>query len=213
MDIALDLDMLWKMLLAVLLGGIIGIEREWFNKSAGLRSMILICLGATIFTMCSQKLGNLGDHSRIASNIVVGIGFVGGGVIFKGDNGIKGITTAVSIWVTASIGMLVGSMHWEVACIATAVVVMVLLVLTKIELVIDRVNSVRTYKLAYPYELYKEHYISNLVKACGLKMHSNHHKKEGTLIRGVWQIQGAEKAHRHFIKEVLDNVQIQEFEF
>ncbi len=213
MDTGLDLDILWRLLLAVLLGGVIGIEREWFNKSAGLRSMMLICLGAAIFTVCSEFLGAKDDHSRIASNIVVGVGFVGGGVIFKGDAGIKGITTAVTIWVTAGIGMLAGCMRWEVACMATGVVVLVLFALHQLEVLIEKLNSVRTYRMTYPLHLFKAHYVTGLVKHCGLHKHSTHHKRESGMITATWQIEGPEKAHHRFINEVLDNSEVEQFEF
>jgi putative Mg2+ transporter-C (MgtC) family protein len=169
------------MLLAVALGGIIGIEREWFNKPTGFRSIILVCLGATIFTICSHRLGTIDDHSRIASNIVMGIGFVGG-VIFKGKHGIEGITTAVNIGVTASTGMLVGCFHWEIACIATALVISVLFMLNKVQIFTDWLNSVRNYKVVYPYHLYKARYISQMAAGCGLQLRSNHHHKLATLL-------------------------------
>ncbi|MBC7916048.1 MAG: MgtC/SapB family protein, partial [Pyrinomonadaceae bacterium] len=96
-----------KVGLAVICGSIIGFEREYKNKSAGLRTMILIFLGSTIFTMVSQKAGVTSDD-RIAANIITGIGFIGAGVIFKDGLSVKGLTTASVIWVVASIGMLIG---------------------------------------------------------------------------------------------------------
>src|ERR1700730_3277484 len=101
-------DIIIKLLLAVVIGGVIGAEREYRSKSAGFRTLTLICLGSTIFTIFSQIIGagagpGTGNPDRIASNIVTGIGFVGAGVIFKGDNSgskVSGITTAAMIWVT-----------------------------------------------------------------------------------------------------------------
>src|ERR1700744_4735213 len=93
-------DVLLKLILAVLVGGAIGAEREYRSKSAGFRTLTLICLGATLFTILSQLIGVRGAPERIASNVVVGIGFVGAGVIFKGDvhSKVNGITTAAMIW-------------------------------------------------------------------------------------------------------------------
>lgn len=93
-----------KLLISAGTGAIIGLEREYHSKSAGLRTMILICLGSTLFTIISIKLGS--DPARIAANIVTGIGFVGGGIIFRDNsNGrITGITTAAAAWVTAGYG-------------------------------------------------------------------------------------------------------------
>src|ERR1700743_1822320 len=104
-------DIILKLLLAVLIGGVLGAEREYRSKSAGFRTLTMICLGATIFTIFSQIVGGAGNPDRIASNIVTGIGFVGAGVVFKGDGTtrVNGITTAAMIWVTAALGMAIGA--------------------------------------------------------------------------------------------------------
>src|ERR1700761_4010181 len=101
----LSSDIVIKLAVATLVGGVLGAEREYRSKSAGFRTLTLICLGATIFTIFSQYIGGAGNPDRIASNIVTGIGFVGAGVIFKGDTSkVNGITTAAMIWVTAALG-------------------------------------------------------------------------------------------------------------
>src|ERR1700729_3653739 len=82
---ALTQDIIWKLILAIIIGGALGAEREYRSKSAGFRTLTMICLGATIFTIFSQVIGAPGNPDRIASNIVTGIGFVGAGVIFKSD--------------------------------------------------------------------------------------------------------------------------------
>jgi putative Mg2+ transporter-C (MgtC) family protein len=84
---SLPQDIIWKLVLAIVVGGAIGAEREYRSKSAGFRTLTLICLGATLFTILSRLIGSPGSPDRIASNVVVGIGFVGAGVIFKGDSG------------------------------------------------------------------------------------------------------------------------------
>src|ERR1700744_1708962 len=104
-------QIIWKLVLAVVIGGALGAEREYRSKSAGFRTMTLICLGATLFTIVSELIGAKGAPERIAPNVVVGIGFVGAGVIFKGDSHSKasGVTTAAMIWVTAALGMGIGA--------------------------------------------------------------------------------------------------------
>ena len=93
--------------LSVICGSAIGFEREYRNKTAGFRTIILICLGSTIFTMVSTRAGN-GSDDRIAANIITGIGFIGAGVIFKDNVSITGLTTAAVIWIAAAIGMVIG---------------------------------------------------------------------------------------------------------
>lgn len=99
-----------KILIATICGFLVGWERERKNKVAGLRTIVLICVGSTIFTISSFMVGNLYnvDPTRILSTIVTGIGFLGGGVIMKNDDRIVGLTTAAFIWVIAGIGILCG---------------------------------------------------------------------------------------------------------
>ena len=95
---------LFKLVLVFLTGGLIGIERELKSKSAGFRTIMLICMGSFLFTSFSQLISP-STPDRIASNIVTGIGFLGAGVIFRDNNRVNGLTTAASIWVTAALGM------------------------------------------------------------------------------------------------------------
>lgn len=100
-----------RLLLAALLGGVVGVERELSHKPAGIRTNMLICLGAALFTIISYEMaGNVGgDHTRIAAQIIPGIGFLGAGVVLRERGAIIGITSAATIFVVASIGMAVGA--------------------------------------------------------------------------------------------------------
>lgn len=99
-----------KVLLSLVAGFLLGFEREWKDKAAGFKTISIICLGSTLFTILSYKMG-LGaseDATRIASYVVSGIGFLGAGVIFKEGNNINGLTTASIIWISAAVGMSIG---------------------------------------------------------------------------------------------------------
>jgi uncharacterized membrane protein YhiD involved in acid resistance len=111
---ALRVDLLIKLLLAVLLGGVIGFEREIAGKPAGLRTNILICIGAALLMDMSTRLGlvdgkRIGDPARIAAQIVSGVGFLGAGTIMQAQGMVTGLTSAATIWVVAAIGMAVGA--------------------------------------------------------------------------------------------------------
>jgi putative Mg2+ transporter-C (MgtC) family protein len=125
-----------KISLSVVCGSIIGFEREYKNKSAGLRTMILICLGATIFTLVSQRAGG-GSDDRIAANIITGIGFIGAGVIFKDGLSVSGLTTASVIWIVASLGMLIGIGHFTLSVILTGIIIGVLSLFSWLERLMD----------------------------------------------------------------------------
>ena len=124
----------YMMLIAVLCGAIIGTEREKREKPAGMRTLILVCMGAAGFTMAGFAFtGNNGDSGRVAAQIVTGIGFLGAGVIVHGRGRISGTTTAASIWVTASIGMIAGGGYAGAAVGMTLLVRLVLLYATRHE--------------------------------------------------------------------------------
>jgi len=124
----LHLELLGRLLLAAGLGAAIGIEREMTGKAAGLRTTILICLGAALLTGLSSALasGNA-DPTRITANIVSGIGFLGAGVILRTRGGVHGLTSAATIWVVAAIGIAAGGGQY-VAAIGTTLLVLLVLV-------------------------------------------------------------------------------------
>jgi putative Mg2+ transporter-C (MgtC) family protein len=107
--ISLNISFIIKCLLAIFLGAIIGLERELKNKPAGLKTHVLICLGATAITFLSDKFAPQGDPGRIAAQIVSGIGFIGAGTILHARQVVQGLTTAATLWLVASIGMLIGA--------------------------------------------------------------------------------------------------------
>jgi putative Mg2+ transporter-C (MgtC) family protein len=113
-----------RMLMACALGGIVGWEREWRHKASGLRTNMLICMGAALFTMLSPVLaGEIGTNKgQVASNIVQGIGFLGAGLILHTRNRVLGLTSAATVWVVAAIGMACGAGLYVVAAIGTGIV-------------------------------------------------------------------------------------------
>jgi putative Mg2+ transporter-C (MgtC) family protein len=128
-EVAIEVEMVLRLLLATALGGIIGYQRERAGKPAGLRTHILICVGAALFTVASlYGFGAAADPARIAAGIVAGIGFIGAGAIMRrGEGVIEGLTTAATIWVVAAIGLAAGAGLYLVSAVTTAVVTIVLL--------------------------------------------------------------------------------------
>jgi putative Mg2+ transporter-C (MgtC) family protein len=131
-----------KLLIALALGLIIGAEREYRNKSAGLRTMILICLGSAVFTIISMEISHPTEVGRIASNIVTGIGFLGAGAIMRDGMTVQGLTTASTIWIVASIGMAVGVGETMLAVLATLCSMVVLVLFNSFESMFDRIQKV-----------------------------------------------------------------------
>jgi putative Mg2+ transporter-C (MgtC) family protein len=136
--------MTMAMVLAIVLGGMIGLEREIRGRAAGLRTHMLVCVGSTLFTLVSVNLSR-GDPGRIAAQVVSGIGFLGAGAIIREGMNIRGLTTAASIWTTAAIGLALGAgpRFGELAVIGTVIVVFTLWIVDRFE---DWVEA-KVYKL------------------------------------------------------------------
>ncbi len=125
---------LLPILLAVVCGAAIGLEREFKHKPAGLRTNVLICLGAALFTIISSKMAADKDSiTRIAAQIVTGVGFLGAGAVIQDRGGIHGLTTAATIWLVASIGMACGAGFYLLAIVTTILAILVLLGLAQVE--------------------------------------------------------------------------------
>jgi putative Mg2+ transporter-C (MgtC) family protein len=133
-------DDLVSIVLAAFLGAGIGLERELSGKAAGLRTNLLICLGASVFTIISREMatGAEGSLTRIAAQIVTGVGFLGAGAIIQDRRGVHGLTTAASIWLVASIGMACGGQFYILAIVASAIAVLALIGLGKLSKPLER---------------------------------------------------------------------------
>lgn len=134
-----DLEMMSRLLVAFLLSGLIGLERELARHEAGLRTHILVCLGSTLIMLTSlhvfdiYKAHAVVDPTRIAAGVVTGIGFLGAGAIIRSQEGVRGLTTASSLWVVSALGLNVGCGFFKTSFFVTALVLSVLLFLRKFE--------------------------------------------------------------------------------
>ena len=135
MDFTIETRDIIAMLVSVICGSLIGFEREYRNKSAGFRTIILICLGSTIFTIVSWR--GSGTDDRISANIITGIGFIGAGVIFQDRIAVRGLTTAAVIWTSAAIGMTAGIGYHALALVLTVSTLIVLVLVGYVEKVIS----------------------------------------------------------------------------
>ncbi|MGD1320147.1 MgtC/SapB family protein [Chryseobacterium sp. 2R14A] len=196
---------------SVLLGLCIGAEREYRNKSAGLRTFILVCFGSCLFTILSIKIG-VQDPDRLAANIITGIGFLGAGVIFKGDNKIDGITTATTIWATASIGMAVGSGYVYLSLLGTVLVLLILSSLTYFQNFIDKNHKIREYRITVSDKKDLE-YCEILFKASNLKsmIIKQQFSKENLIT--TWRLTGKNHHHETFINQMMDDAKIISFSY
>jgi putative Mg2+ transporter-C (MgtC) family protein len=136
-----------KLILAVVIGSVIGAEREYRDKSAGFRTLVFICVGATLFTMFSLKIDPDSNPARIAAQIVSGVGFLGAGAILRDHRRIVGLTTAAMIWLTAALGMGIGSGHYLLSGAGAVMVLIVLWIFPYIEEWIDSMSGTEHYEV------------------------------------------------------------------
>jgi putative Mg2+ transporter-C (MgtC) family protein len=128
-----ELDVILRLILAAIVGGVIGLDRERAHKWAGIRTLLLVCLGSTLFTIVSiygfgdpSDPSQVVDPARLAAGIVVGIGFLGAGVILHSEKGVVGLTTAAAVWAVAAIGVAIGCGLYLIA-VATAILILLAL--------------------------------------------------------------------------------------
>jgi putative Mg2+ transporter-C (MgtC) family protein len=197
MDMALLTENLIKIGIAVLIGGIIGAEREFRDKAAGFRTIILITVGSALFTIFSASMDPGFTRTRIAANIVTGIGF---------------LTTAATIWLSAALGMGIGAGELVFVAISTFIVIIVLLVFPRLELWIDHIRESRTYKIIVSTaNADKMDKINEALAAHELKVFEHHQSKTGNTIVGTWQTIGAPKNHEKFSLLMVKDQDIEDF--
>lgn len=200
-----------KLLLSIVIGGLIGAEREFRDRAAGFRTIIFICVGATLFTIFSLKLGGGQDPVRIAAAIVSGVGFLGAGAILRGAGRVMGLTTASTIWLAAALGMGIGGGYFLLAIAAAAMVLVILWVFPRIEVWIDRVRDERTYEIVCPIrsELFEE--LEGMICGCGLGVTQAKRVKSGDQMICTWQVYGSPKEHDLLIEKLLAHAEVREF--
>jgi putative Mg2+ transporter-C (MgtC) family protein len=207
-----DSELALRLLLSFGIGSAIGIEREFRSKAAGLRTMIMICLGATIFTEISMRMSP-DTPDRIASNIITGIGFLGAGVIFKDGLTISGITTATTIWICAALGMAVGSGEYFIATVGSVVVLIVLTLFEKVKMSIIRFHQARTYRIVVSNDHEFDRWIRAEAAALNLGIRQERDMKQPEGIVLLYEIYGKEDALNKLNVSLKKNAGIQSYEY
>ena len=200
-----------KLLVAILVGGLIGAEREFHDKAAGFRTIIFICLGSALFTILSLELGGAIDPVRIAASIVTGIGFIGAGVILRNEGHIVGLTTASTIWIAAALGMGIGSGYFLLVGIATGLILIGLWVFPLFDRLIHKTRETRTYHVVFSRSTEKYGQLENTIVQCNLRIESfTKGLKAGELV-SAWRVHGSSQNHELLIKKLILDEDIHEF--
>ena len=201
---------LTKLLVALVIGAIIGAEREYRTKSAGFRTVILITVGSTLFTIVSNLMSN---DARVASNIVTGIGFLGAGAIFKEGASVKGLTTATTIWISAAIGMAIGVAQYSLAFSVVTIVILVLVGFNWLPALIDRLNT----ELVYNFTLDTVDYLhienlETIFNECKVKYKCVKQSKRNETIQISYTIKASQKNHKKLVINLFNEKNVLSFD-
>lgn len=204
-------DDLIKLAVAMLVGCAIGLEREFHNKAAGLRTIILICVGATLITIISQRFGD----SRIAAQIVTGIGFLGGGVIIRGEEGrVRGLTTASTIWMAAALGLTIGYGEYILAAVCGVIAIVVLWLFTRLDAWLDRrAKEPRVYDLVCLERAEKSAELEQVFKQHGVTIVRRHRTKRDGVLHMAWETQASVDNHERLVTALLDDAEVRELRY
>lgn len=188
-------EMLLQIVLAVVVGGMIGWERE-FRTGVGARTMMLVCLGSTLFTIYSYSdADGLGDPRRIAAAVVTGIGFLGAGMILRNQRNVMGLTTAATVWLTAALGMGIALSEYTLVLVSTLLVLAILWAIPYLR----RLRNLRetlTYEFVAPIDLDKYDVYLELLDDNNLRLTQENLSKDGDRMTCRWRVYGAHGNHK-----------------
>jgi len=197
-------EYLVRLAIAAAIGAVIGAEREFRDKAAGLRTIILICIGSCLFTIFGAELArDTTDPTRITSAIVSGVGFLGAGVIFRRGRHSTGITTAATIWCAAAMGMGIGGGLYVLTLTGAAGILAVLWVLPPLERLIDARQEVKTYELRTTIGDISIEAIHETFSEAGLKVVDCSHGKRDQMMVSEFEVVGHHDQHTLVIHDLI----------
>jgi putative Mg2+ transporter-C (MgtC) family protein len=213
---SLHLGLLGRLLLAALLGGLLGLEREVNGKPAGLRTNLLICVGAALLMEISIRTamlpgvvnpasGTVGDPTRIAAQIVSGIGFLGAGTIMQARGTVVGLTTAATIWVVAAIGMAVGARAYVEAVGSTVLVLLALISLGRLESLLIRRKRSQRYLFTLDPDSSLLLYVAETFRKAGLRVETESVEKGGEQYEAAFDVIGASRLHPRALEALIEH--------
>lgn len=198
---------------AILAGALIGLERELRDKAAGFRTMVFISTGSALFTILSENLAKDGETSRMAATIISGVGFLGAGAILRDGLRVAGLNTAATIWLTAAIGMTMGSGEFLFGALVTVATMLILWVFPPLEHAIDHLIEENTYEIVFPVDFKKLEAIQTTLKYMGLRVLYHRHFKRRDDMICKWAVVGSPQAQEKFINYLIADTEIKEFNY
>lgn len=199
-----------QIVLALFVGGLVGIERE-FRTGIGLRTMMLICLGATLFTLYGEQYGLLGnDPSRVSAAVVTGVGFLGAGMILRHRAGVFGFTTAASVWLVAALGMGIGIGEYGTVVVATLLVMSVLWLVPYLRK-LSHATQTLAYEAVGPSDRIRQDELATVLEAHRLRILRSTLAKSEVGIHYTWTAVGRSDDHHAAMEELVGSELVREF--
>lgn len=200
---------------ALALGAFIGLERELSDKAAGLRTNILICVGSCLFAILSRLLADsIGtDVTRIAAQIVSGIGFLGAGAIMREGEHVTGLTTAATIWVVAAIGVAAGFGYYSLAAAAAVMTLVVQGVFPHLDTMIDELRQRHTFKITSDLDDDGLEQIKTIFRNSDVKVLRRKLMKRANLYYSEWYVAGPRLEQKNVVRMLLDNKHVRELTY
>lgn len=205
-------DDIFRLFISLLLGVVIGLEREYRGKPAGVRTITLISFGSCLFTLISQKL-SADSPDRVAANIVTGVGFIGGGVIFKEGFSVSGLTTAATIWLSAAFGMAAGSNNYLIAFVGLGLAIIILSTFEYLREFVEFFRESRKYKIHFPITKMSVLDIDEQILTHKLKFKKHKITRKGHIVELVYEIYASERKLEQFDVWLNENPNIQSYDY
>jgi putative Mg2+ transporter-C (MgtC) family protein len=200
---------------ALALGAIIGMERELSDKAAGLRTNILICMGSCLFMIVSKNFTGIlnADPTRIAAQIVTGIGFIGAGAIMHQGEQVSGLTTAATIWVVSAIGMAVGVGDYSIGAATTVMTLLVQVLFPRLDAYVDELRQRHTFKISSDLDDDGLEQVKTIFRDADVKVLRRKLMKKGGLYYSEWYVSGPRLEQKNVVRMLLTNPHVRELTY
>lgn len=202
-----------KLLCALVVGAIIGTEREYHDKTAGLRTIILISVGSALFTIFSIHIGGTNDPARITAQIVSGVGFLGAGVILHQGRQVKGLTTAATVWLAAALGIGAGSGYLLFTTVAALLALFVLWVLQVVETRLENSRLTRVYQVTSIIKPGKSAELAALFRKYDLQIRSQGQGKHGEALIITIKAAGRPEHHEALADALIADAEVKDLDY
>ena len=203
------LELMLQLALATVLGGAIGLERELGGKPAGLRTNILICIGSALYTKLSITMaGGTSDPTRVAAQIVTGVGFIGAGTILHARGAVVGLTSAATIWVVAAIGVALGGGYYLEACGTTLLVIAVLQGLGRVEVLVERAAATSRVTIHTRPDPQVLEELETVVRRTGLEIVRQASRRENVDLVVEYELRGSKRLHDQVMIALLHHASV-----